>query len=65
MITDIDQIDLKRALTALRLDAEDKCFCRVELARNLRRVQAQNIRPHTVSGRCSVCGGQSDEKGWT
>jgi hypothetical protein len=52
-------------MTALCLDPDDKCLCRVELARNLRRVQAQNIRPHTVSGRCSVCGGQSDEKGWT
>lgn len=62
----IDPVELKRALVALRLDPEDKCVCRVSLLSNLRRsVQWAIKRPHTVNGRCSKCGGESDEPGWT
>ena len=51
---------------ALRLDPEDKCACRVAMLANLRRTVTWAIkRPHTVNGRCSQCGGLSDEPGWT
>lgn len=66
MIEAIDAIDLKRALIALRLDPEDKCACRVAMLANMRRTVTWAIkRPHTVNGRCSQCGGLSDEPGWT